>query len=205
VRNLARALFVGLKMKPRRLLLVAAILAVASLGGASVSSAQTLVDPTTLTPPLKPFRVCFQDGPWVKCDTSNPATTYENQAIADFGLPCGTIYESGTVTTHATRWYQNLLLVERNAQQHIDGTWSLSPTGSGPTVAFAADNSWHETFLIPGDLSSDSIVEHGSFVRVPALGAEFHDSGINMEDGTQHGHISFTDAAKAQLCSLLTS
>ncbi|TMF40034.1 MAG: hypothetical protein E6I27_01400 [Chloroflexi bacterium] len=191
-------------MKPRPLFLIAVIIAIASLVGASVTSAHTLVDPTTLTPPLKPFRVCYQDGPWVKCDTSTPTTTYANQANTDFDLPCGTIYESGTVTTHATRWYKNLLLVERNAQEHIAGTWSLSPTGSGPTIAFATDISWHETFLVPGDLSSDSIVEHGSFLRVPALGTEFHDSGINMADGTHHGNTSFTDAAKARLCALLT-
>jgi hypothetical protein len=190
-------------MKARRILLSAAIVAIASLVGASVTSAHTRVDPTTLTPPLKAFRICYQDGPWVKCDTSSPPTSYANQANTDFDLPCGTIYESGTVTSHATRWYRDLLLVERNAQQHIDGTWSLSPTGSGPTVAFAQDNSWHETFLVPGDLSSDSEVEHGSF-RVPALGAEFHDSGIILPDGTGHGHTAFTDAAKAQLCALLT-
>jgi hypothetical protein len=189
-------------MKSRSLFLIAAIVAIASLVGASVTSAHTLVDPTTLTPPLKAFRICYQDGPWVKCDTSTPTTSFANQANTDFDLPCGTIYESGTVTTHATRWYKNLLLVERNAQEHIVGTWSLSPTGSGPTVAFAADDNWHETFLVPGDLSSDSIVTHGSFLRIPALGAEFHDSGINMADGTLHGH--FSHAAQAQLCALLT-
>ena len=189
-------------MKPR-LLLIAAILTIASLMGASVASAHTLIDPTTLTPPLKPFRICYQDGPWVKCDTSTPTTSYANQVNTDFDLPCGAIYESASVTTHSTRWYENLLLVERDAQQHGAGTWSLSPTGSGPTVAFAADNSWHETFLVPGDLSSDSEVFHGSF-RVPALGAEFHDSGIIMADGTTHGHTLFTDAAKAQLCAILT-
>jgi len=191
-------------MKPRRIFLVAAVLAIASLAGASVTSAHTLVDPTRLTPPLKAFRICYQDGPWVKCDTSTPTTSFTNQANTDFDLPCGTIYESGTVTTHATRWYKNLLLVERNAQEQIVGTWSLSPVGSSPTVAFAADDNWHETFLVPGDLSSDSIVLHGSSLRVPALGAEFHDSGITMADGTHHGHTSFTDAAKAQLCALLT-
>jgi len=190
-------------MKPRRIFLSAAIVAIASLVGASVTSAHTRIDPTTLTPPLKAFRICYQDGPWVKCDTSTPTTSYANQPNTDFDLPCGTIYESASVTIHSTRWYRNLLLVERDAQQKIDGTWSLSPTGSGPLVAFAQDNSWHETFLVPGDLSSDSEVEHGSF-RVPALGAEFHDSGIILPDGTAHGHTLFTDAAKAQLCALLT-
>ena len=190
-------------MKPRRLLLITAIVAIASLGGASVTTAHTLVDPTTLTPPLKPFRVCYEDGPWVKCDTSGPTETYANQEVPDFGLPCGSIYESATVTSHATRWYVALLLVERDAQEHIAGTWSLSPTGSGPTVGFAADNSWHETFLVPGDLSSDSEVFHSAF-RVPALGAGFHDAGIYLPDGAQHGHTSFTDEAKAELCELLT-
>ena len=193
-------------MRSRRLLLVAAIAALTSLGGATVVSAHTRVDPTTLTPPLQPFRVCYEDGPWVKCDTSGPTETYANREITDFGLPCGTIYESATVTSHATRWYENLLLVERDAQEHVAGSWSLSPNGAGPTVAFAADDNWHETFLVPGDLSSDSEVSHGSFLRVPALGAGFHESGIGMRDGTQHGHLdSFTDEAKARLCDLLTS
>jgi hypothetical protein len=190
-------------MGPRRFLFVAAIVALTSVGGAAVTSAHTLVDPTTLTPPLKPFRVCYEDGPWVKCDTSDPAESYANQEITDFGLPCGTIYESATVTTHATRWYANLLLVERDAQAHVDGSWSLSPTGSGAAVSFGVDVSWHETFLVPGDLSSDSEVNHGSYLRVPALGAGFHESGIGMRDGTERGHLnSFTDDAKARLCDL---
>ncbi len=194
----------SLTMRARRPVLAAIVLAVASLAGASSASAHTLVDPTTLTPPLKPFRVCFEDGPWVKCDTSGPTETYANRENADFGLPCGTIYESATVTSHATRWYQNLLLVVREGQEHADGTWSLSPTGYGPTVAFAADDSHREIFLVPGDLSSDSEVAHGSFLRVPALGAGFHESGIGMADGTDRGHLdSFTDEAKAQLCALL--
>src|SRR5438876_10649621 len=158
-------------MTPRPLFLIAVIIAIASLVGASVTSAHTLVDPTTLTPPVKPFRICYEDGPWVKCDTSTPTTSYANQANPDFDLPCGTIYESGTVTTHSTRWYKNLLLVERNDQEHIDGTCSLSPTGSGPTDAFAADDNWIEHFLDHGDLSSVSLVLHGSILRCPALGA----------------------------------
>lgn len=191
-------------MRSRRLLLAAAIAALTSLGGATITTAHTRVDPATLTPPLLPFRVCYEDGPWVKCDTSGPTETYANQDVG-FDFPCGTIYESATISSHATRWYQNLLLVERDAQEHIDGTWSLSPTGSGPTVAFAADDSWHETFLVPGDQSSVSEVSHGSFLRIPALGADLHESGIGMADGTQHGHLnSFTDEAIARLCARLT-
>jgi hypothetical protein len=36
--------------------------------------------------------------------------------------------------THATRWYLNLLLVERDADANVDGSWSLSPTGSGAAI-----------------------------------------------------------------------
>lgn len=190
-------------MKPRRFLLSVAIAAVASFSGATITSARTLVDPTSLTPPLLPFRVCYEDGPWVKCDTSG-AGSWENQAIDEFDLSCGTIYETAADTTHATRWYENLLLVERDAQTHVSGTWTLSPTGAGPSVRFGIDLSWHETFLVPGDLSSDSEVIHGSFLRIPVLGVGFHASGIGMADGTDHGYFnSFTDEAKARLCEAL--
>jgi hypothetical protein len=125
-------------------------------------------------------------------------------SIDEFDLSCGTIYETAADSTHATRWYENLLLVERDAQTHVSGTWTLSPTGAGPSVQFGIDLSWHETFLVPGDLSSDSEVIHGSFLRIPALGVGFHASGIGMADGTDHGYFnSFTDEAKAQLCEAL--
>ena len=188
-------------MRSRRLLLVAAIAVLTSLGGATVASAHTLVDPTTLTPPLKPFRVCYEDGPWVKCDTSGMSTD-ENEPI--FDLPCGTIYETATNISHATRWYVNGLLVERNATESIRGTWSLSPTGAGPTVDIAADDGWHETFLVPGDLSSDSEVAHGDFLRISGFGSELRDVGIYLPDGTHHGLASFSDEANARLCAMLT-
>lgn len=185
---------------PRRLLFVVTIAAVASLGGATATSAQTLVDPTTLTPPLLPFRICYEDGPWVKCDTSG-TDTIENEPV--FDLPCGTIHETATAISHATRWYRDGLLVERNATQSVRGTWSLSPTGAGPTVDIAANDGWHETFLVPGDLSSDSVVAHGNFLRISGMGAEFRDVGIYGPEGTHHGLASFTDEATARLCALL--
>ncbi|HZM72410.1 MAG TPA: hypothetical protein VFC71_03455 [Candidatus Polarisedimenticolia bacterium] len=189
-------------MKRRRFLLVAAIAAISAFGGAAVTSAHTLVDPTSLTPPLLPHRVCYEAGRFVKCDTSGSGE-WANEPIDDFELPCGTIYETAADTVHSTRWYENLLLVERDGQQHVSGTWTLSPTGAGSSVGFAADYSWHETFLVPGDLSSDSEVVHGSFLRIPALGAAFHENGIGTADGTDHGHLnSFTDEAKARLCEL---
>jgi|RhiMetdeSRZDD1v2_1073273.scaffolds.fasta_scaffold1590206_2 hypothetical protein len=103
-------------MGPRHLLLVAAIAALTSLGGATVTLAHALVDPATQTPPLKPFRGCYEDGPWVKFDTRDsaaegtpfsitagptslqqafaagllPVESYANQEVTDLSLPCGT-------------------------------------------------------------------------------------------------------------------
>jgi hypothetical protein len=70
-------------------------------------------------------------------------------------------------------------------------------TRSGPTVAFGADFGFHEAFLVPCDLSSDSEVARGSFLRVPALGPEFRESGIIFPDGTEQGRNSINDEAKA--------
>jgi hypothetical protein len=187
-------------VQTRSLLAVVAIATLTSLGGATVTYAHTLVDPTTLTPPLKPFRVCYEDGPWVKCDTSG-TDAIEREPV--FDLPCGTIYETATAVAHATRWYENGLLVERDATQSVRGTWSLSPTGAAPTVDIAANDGWHETFLVPGDLSSDSVVAHGNFLRISGMGADFRDVGIYGPEGTHHGLASFTDEAAARLCALL--
>jgi hypothetical protein len=51
-------------MRIRRPILLAIVLTISSLGLASGVSARTPVDPTSLTPPLKPFRVCWQLGPY---------------------------------------------------------------------------------------------------------------------------------------------
>ena len=186
----------------RRPSIAAAImLAVVSLAGASSVSARTLVDPTTLTPPLQPFRVCYQDGPWVNCDTSG-VTSISNEAA--FDLSCGTVYESSTDTRHATRWYQDDLLVERIVQSKVRGTWSLSPTGAGPTVSFMADLSWDERFVVPGDLSSDSEVSRGNFIRIDGMGSLGRETGIWLPDGTHHGLLSDdSPEAEAILCALL--
>ena len=190
----------SLTTRARRPILAAIVLAVASLAGASGASARTLVDPTTLTPPLPPFRVCYQEGPWVNCDTSG-VFTISGQNDGD--LPCGTVYENSTETRNATRWYRDGLLVERIVQSKLRGTLSLSPTGAGVAVGLAADSSLDERFLVPGDLSSGSEISHGSFERVDGLGSLGRDAGIYLPDGTHHGLFTLGDEADAKLCALL--
>jgi hypothetical protein len=178
-----------------------AVLVAASLIGAPTASAHTLVDPTTLTPPLKPFRICYEDGPWVKCDTST-VTSHDFEPVGE--LSCGTVYLASTEGGHATRWYANLLLVERTSQYKMRGFWSLSPDGTRPTVEIASDFSWHEHFVIPGDLSSDVEVSHGSFIRVFGLGAIGADSGTFKADGTFRGHAGENVPAEdPAVCRLL--
>ena len=64
------------------------------------------------------------------------------------------------------------------------GSWSLSPTAAVRRSQIAADFSWHEQFVIPGDLVSDVEVSHGNYVRVIGLGAIGMDSGTFKADGT---------------------
>jgi hypothetical protein len=181
---------------------VAALAALVALAAAPAVSAHTLVDPTTLTPPLKPFRICYEDGPWVKCDTSTVSEVVNEPA--GFDLSCGTVYVSLTEAGMATRWYLNGLLVERNAVDKMRGTWSLSPDGTGSTVTIAADFSWHEHFVVPGDLSSDVEVSHGNYVRIIGLGSIGMASGTFKADGTFRG-MDMEDVPEkdAALCARL--
>ncbi len=189
-------------MHTRRPIFLAILLTISSLGLGSGVSARTLVDPTSLTPPLKPFRICYQQGPTVVCDTSGDVT-YENRETDV--APCGMIYQSAHEISNSTRFYQDGLLVRRAVQEQITGTWSLSPTGAGPTVAWAVDDSWDDHFTVPGDIDSLVRVVRGSLLRVPALGSEMKASGVFIQDdsGDYRGLYTNDDAATRDLCALL--
>jgi hypothetical protein len=193
-------------MLKRRIAVTAITVIVASLGFVSSAAARSYVDPTTLTPPLKPFRVCWQLGPTVQCDTSGE-DSYEN--VDTDVLPCGQLYESAHGTSNSTRYYENGLLVRRAVQEEYRGSWSLSPTGAGPTVEYAENDSWDDHFAIPGDINSFVRTVRGSLIRVPALGSSFHASGVFVEDGIadgpieSHGLWTLDDASVVALCALL--
>jgi hypothetical protein len=111
---------------PRRFLPVAAIAAFGLLGGAGATSAHTLVDPTTLTPPLPATWLCQEDGPWVRCDRSVVFTI----SAEDTGDPgCGTVYQDSTDSRHTTRWYRHgpvVALVVQSNVLRIEGMGSLA-------------------------------------------------------------------------------
>jgi hypothetical protein len=194
-------------MDRRRLIKVAAayLAAVAIAGsalasGSAAAAGRVLIDPTTLTPPLKPFRVCYQLGPTVSCDTSGDVSYV--QEVGDFG--CGTIWEFGEDVSRSTRWYQDGLIVRRFIEEHSRGYWSLAADGSGTTVAFQRDFSWDEHFATPGDIDSAVRVVKGTTLRVPALGSELHESGWSIPDSEdQHGRFENDEQLIALLCPLL--
>ncbi|HEX2753857.1 MAG TPA: hypothetical protein VHM48_00240 [Candidatus Limnocylindrales bacterium] len=190
-------------MRRTRPILVVIALAIGALGGAQSASARSYVDPTTLTPPLKAFRVCWQLGPEVQCDTSG-VTSFEN--LPTDMSPCGQIYETSVEDSNSTRWYRDGLIVRRAVQESVRGTWSLSPTGDGPTIDFMRNLSWDELFAVPGDIDSGVVSVRGSVLRVPSLGSDLHESGLTVPDETDeihHGLISYTDEGAARLCALL--
>jgi hypothetical protein len=189
-------------MRRSRSLLFTTALCVSSLTFASGVVARTYVDPTTLTPALKPFRVCWQLGPTVQCDTSGDVTYVNRETDV---APCGLLYQSAHEVSNSTRYYEHGLLVRRAVQEQIKGFLSLSPTGDGPRVEFAVNDSWDDRFAVPGDIESFVRVSRGSELRVPALGSVMKLSGIFYDDdsGRYRGLFTNDDAAGVALCALL--
>ena len=105
---------------------------IASLVLAVPAFAGPIVDPDTLQP-VPPNATCRDDGRQIICDTFIEEFAV-NEPIADFDLPCGTIYETSYYRGDGTRWYVARLAVKRHVAASLDGSWSLSPTGAGPTV-----------------------------------------------------------------------
>jgi hypothetical protein len=186
---------------------------VAALGGvliwmAAPAAAGPVVDPGTLQPEPPPGAVCRADGPWTICQTVFLVDVV-NEPIIDFGLPCGTLYETVYDLREGIRWYLDGKLVKRFVSQNAEGTWSLSPTGDGPTVTIAFHANWRNEYAIPGDESSGPEVLHGSgfSVRAPGVGVIAHVAGLELPDGTHRGVLRFIDDPQvaAAVCAALTA
>jgi hypothetical protein len=181
----------------------------ASLALAAPAYAGAPVDPNTLQP-VPPNATCKDDGRQIICDTFAEETAV-NQPIADFDLPCGTIYETSYYRGDGTRWYVDRLVVQRHIAASLDGTWSLSPTGAGPTVRITGHWSTQTSWSIPGDDSTaiDTSVSGNDFkISAPGFGVILHDTGHTYPNGTHHGvtaHIPFTPQVAAMLCAALES
>jgi hypothetical protein len=182
---------------------------IASLVLAAPTFAGPIVDPNTLQP-VPPNATCRDDGRQIICDTFVEESIV-NEPIADFDLPCGTIYETSYYRGDGTRWYVDRLAVKRHVAASLDGTWSLSPTGTGPTVKISGHWSIWTVWTTPGDDST--LVEYRSSgndfkVSAPGFGVILQNAGVTYADGTHHGvsaQFPFTPEVEATLCAALTA
>lgn len=167
------------------------------------------VDPGTLTPtPLPPtVAECRADGRWIICHTTLVIEPL-NDPVGDVG--CGTIYETSRDVRLGIRWYDaaTRVIVKRHVRQDLEGTWSLSPTGAGPTVGISAHFNWDDSdYADPSDLDSGQRSTHGEFtVKAAGVGVIAHVAGLDTPDGTHHGAVRDFDnpAVAAKLCAALT-
>lgn len=171
------------------------------------------VDPSALTP--APSQVgataeCRADGRWIVCHTTL-SIQLVNQALVDFpAVPCGTIYETSSDIRHGIRWYNaaDSVIVKRRVSQSVEGTWSLSPDGSGPTVILEGSGNWYDgNYADPNDFGSGTGAAHGQLtVRAPGFGVIIHIAGLDTPDGIHRGAFQIPEdpAVAAELCAALT-
>lgn len=179
----------------RATLLLAAMLAALLLASGAALAGPLVEDTSTLTPPPPPGSECRDNGQYVICQTYFDETAV-NEPVDWVELPCGTFYETSTTHREGIRWYSDGLIVKRFHTQDTEGTWSLSPTGEGPTIGFFSHENVQTDYAVPGDGSEDNASEthHGVFrVLLPGSGGLLT-AGITYPDGTHHGVVHDIDA-----------
>jgi hypothetical protein len=193
-----------------RALVGAGILTLAGLVGmAAPAAAGPLVDPDTLQPPPPPGAECRLDGQRIICQTSL-VIDQVNEPIG-IVLPCGEIYDTSHDVRRGIRFYNSEgLLVKRFATQDSEGTWSLSPTGEGPTVDLRVNANWWIVLAVPGDEFTGALTQHGNEVTIssPGSGVILHIAGLDLPEGDHRGVFRIIEDAQPQvaadLCEALT-
>jgi hypothetical protein len=174
-----------------RTLALVGVIALTAIIATSVSAAAgPIVDPNTLTPVPPPGAVCRADGSWTICHT---VFLEEFSNEPSFDLPCGTVYETRHDPRTGLRWYFNELLVKRQVFAHAEGTWSLSPTGDGPTVRFIAHRTWTDVYTVPGDEGSAVETFRGVDLHVFLPGGVIQIAGLQLSETDQRGVFRLPD------------
>ena len=166
------------------------------------------VDPSTLMPEPPPGSTCQATAGGVVCATTFDATV-ENEPA--FALSCGVLYETATDVRRGTRWYVDGRLTRRFVFQNASGSWSLSPTGAGPSVSWVAHANW-QNVDIDADAPDDAwpTVYHGMIFRLTGPDGRpiFQFSGREQPDGTHSGIGDWADFESpefdAAICDALT-
>jgi hypothetical protein len=177
--------------------------------GAVPASAGGLVDPSTLFPEPPPGAICRANGAGVICETTFNGSVLNEPA---FPLPCGLIYESSDDVRRGVRWYVDGRLTQRFVFQNAAGSWSLSPTGDGPSVTLVAHDDWQNRSI---DASTPeetwSTTSHGMILRITGPDGRpiFQYTGLEHPDGTHSGLGSWVDLdspeIQSTICNALTS
>jgi hypothetical protein len=176
------------------------------------ASAAKIVDPSALTPDPAVTGAeaeCQADGQWIICHTT---LTIEmiNRPLVDFPeVPCGTIYETSIDTRAGIRWYNagDSVIVKRHVTQSLEGSWSLSPDGTGPTVTLKGSGNWYDAdYADPNDIDSGTGASHGELtLRAPGYGTIAHIAGLDTPEGHRGlFRIPEDPAVAAELCAALT-
>ena len=159
---------------------------------AAPASAGPTVDPSTLTPPPPPGTECRLDGRWIICQTSLVIERVNEPT--EVVLPCGQAYQTSTDVRRSIRYYNSEgLLVKRFSTSDVEGTWSLSPTGEGPTVDVRVNANWWIVLAVPGDESTEALTQHGNEFTVssPGSGVIVHIAGLDLPEGDHRGVPKF--------------
>jgi hypothetical protein len=181
----------------------------ATAGAPTLAAVGNAVDPSALRPPpalVGATAECRADGRWIVCHT---LLELPDANAPIFDLPCGTVYETASDVRHGIRWYNasDSMLVKRHVTDDADGTWSLSPSGAGPTVNITAHGNWYDSqYAIPGDTESGVGASHGEFtVSAPGFGVIAHIAGRDATDDIHRGVFRPIEdpAVAARLCAAL--
>src|SRR5919112_3890652 len=207
-----------MKVTLRRTLLVCvlALVLAAMWAGTASAAPKNSVDPATIDPNLPPDAQCKQSGAQVICRFSFDES-WANRS--DSLLSCARAYSTGSEHVEVTLWYSGGLLVKDIFKEEEAGTWSLSPTGEGSTVMFAAHRSFVDRFAVPGDFDSVTTTEHGldfriwqpgygvmvlssgNFIFTPGGGFVHHGAGDYTID--EEGNLIVPPEADARMCEAL--
>jgi hypothetical protein len=168
----------------RRLATVSVFALTAIIAVSAPAAAGPIVDPGTLTPPPFPGAVCRADGDWTICHTVFLEDVTNEPA---FELPCGTVYQTSHDPRTGLRWYFDGLLVRRQVFSVLEGTWSLSSTGAGPSVSFIGHRTWTDVYTVPGDEESAIETFRGLGLRAFLPGGAIQIAGLQLSETEAHG------------------
>ena len=132
-------------------------------------TARPSVDLDALIPPPPPGADCRVVGTQVICHTGVVEPERVNEPLLD--LPCGTVYETSTDVRRGLRWYDSTsgTIVKRLVFFDLEGTWSLSAAGTGPTVTITGRAVRRDvSFPDPEDPDSWPITFHGPGFTIQA-------------------------------------